>query len=65
MFDELRINLTLLILNIVALGNFIYPPRNEFLIILVLLMIFPLPYSVKLKMRIVTLLSLISSFMVS
>ncbi len=28
MFDELRINLILLILNIVALGNFVYPSRK-------------------------------------
>ena len=28
MFDDLRINLILLILNIIALGNFAYPPRK-------------------------------------
>jgi hypothetical protein len=63
MFDELRINLILLLLNIIALGNFVYPPRNELLILLVAFMIFPVSYSIKLKMRIVTLLSIIASFM--
>ena len=55
--------MTLLLLSIISLGNFVYPPRNELLIILVAFMIIPVPYSIKIKMRIVTLLSIIASFM--
>lgn len=63
MFDEHRINLVLLIFNIVALGNFAYPARKDFLAILVVLIILPLPFPIKVKMRTITLLSILAAFM--
>ena len=63
MFDEVRINLVLLVFNIVALGIFAYPLSKEFLAILVVLMIFPLPFPIKVKMRTITMLSMLAAFM--